>query len=142
MATFTFVESFTEALCEKKHNLGSDTLKILLTDVAPDAAADAVKADLTEIGAGSGYSAGGTAMTITSSAQTGGTYKLVGNPVSFTAAGGSIGPFRYAMLYNDTAASDELIGWWDYGGEQTITDGNVFTVTPDAVNGILQLAVA
>lgn len=141
MAAFTKFNQFVEDVAEKVHNLGADTLKILLTNTAP-VATNAVKADLTEISAGNGYSAGGTAVTITASSQTSGTYKLVGNDVVFTASGGSIAAFRYAVLYNDTPTSpaDPLIGWWDYGSAVTITTGNTFTVDLDATNGILQLA--
>jgi hypothetical protein len=59
--------------------------------------------------------------------------------VTFTATPGSIGPFRYAVLYNDTAASDQLIGWYDYGTSLTLTSGNQFTVQFDATNGVLTL---
>jgi uncharacterized protein (DUF2252 family) len=103
-------------------------------------AGNTVKTDLTEIGAGNGYTAGGTQATISSSSQTGGTYKLVLADVVFTASGGSIGPFRYAVLYNDTATNDELIGWWDYGSSITLLTGETFTVDFDATTGVLQVA--
>jgi len=140
MATFNKFNQFVEDLAKKVHNLNSDTLKILLTNTAP-VATHAVKADLTEISAGNGYSAGGAPSTFSSGAQTSGTYKLVLNDVTFTAAGGSIATFRYAVLYNDTPTSpaDPLIGWWDYGTNLTITSGNSFTVDLDATNGVLQL---
>lgn len=139
MATFNKFNSFVEALAEKVHNLGADTLKVLLTNSAPSAS-NTVKANLTEISAGNGYTAGGAAATISSSGQTSGTYKLVLADVVFTASGGSIGPFRYAVLYNDTAASDELIGCWDYGSSITLASGETFTVDFDATNGVLTLA--
>ncbi len=126
-------------MANKVHNLGSDTLKIMLTNVAPSAS-NAVKADITDIAAGNGYSAGGSAVTITSSSQTAGTYKLIGNSVTFTASGGSIATFRYAVIYNSTAASGNLIGWWDYGAAVSVTNGNSFQVQLDGTNGILQLA--
>jgi hypothetical protein len=139
MATFNKFYSFVEALSEKVHNLGSDTLKIMLVNSPAPVASNTIKVNLTEISAGFGYTAGGTAVTITTSAQTSGLYKLIGNDVVFTAAGGSIGPFRYAVLYNDTASNDELIGWWDYGSSITLASGETFTVDLDQVNGILQL---
>jgi hypothetical protein len=139
MASFQKFNAFVADIASKVHNLGADTLKILLTDTAP-VATNSIKANLTEISAGNGYAAGGGAVTVTSSAQSGGTYKLVGNNVTFTASGGSIAQFRYAVIYNSTAASGNLIGWWDYGTEVNVTNGNSFQVQLDQTNGILQLA--
>lgn len=138
MASFSKFNSFVEALAEKTHNLGADTLKVVLTNSAP-VAANTVLADITQIANGNGYTTGGTAATISSSAQTSGTYKLVLADVTFTASG-SMGPFRYAVLYNDTATSDELIGWWDYGSSITLAASETFTVDFDATNGVLQVA--
>jgi hypothetical protein len=138
MATFTKFQSFVEAVAEKSHNLGADTLKVMLCNTAP-VNTNTIKANLTEISAGNGYTAGGTAASISSSAQSSGTYKLVLADVVFTASGGSIGPFRYAVLYNDTATSDELIAFWDYGSSITLASGETFTVDFDATNGVLQL---
>lgn len=127
-------------LANKVHNLGADTLKIMLTDTVP-VATNTVKANITEIGAGNGYSAGGAAVGISSSSQSGGTYKLIpSSNVVFTASGGSIAQFRYAVLYNATANGGPLIAWTDYGSEVTVTNGNTFTVILDATNGILELA--
>lgn len=137
MATFNKFNSFVEAVAEKVHNLGADTLKVMLTNSAP-IASNTVKANLTEISAGNGYTAGGTAATISSSSQTSGTYKLVLADVVFTASG-AVGPFRYAVLYNDTATNDELIGWWDYGSSISLANGETFTVDFDATNGVLQI---
>jgi hypothetical protein len=140
MAAFNKFNSFVEALAEKVHNLGSDTLKVMLTNTAP-VATNTVKANLTEISAGNGYTATGNTASVTSSAQTSGTYKLVlGDPATWTATGGSIGPFRYAVLYNDTATNDELIGWWDYGSSITLASGESFAVDFDPTTGVLTLA--
>ena len=139
MAVFNKFYCFVADVSNKTHNLGSDTLKILLTNTAP-VATNAVKADLTEISAGNGYTAGGNAAALTSSSQTAGLYKLIlANPATWTAAGGSIGPFRYAALYNSTAASGNLVGYWDYGSAVTLASGETFTVTLDASAGVLQL---
>ena len=139
MASFTKFNAFVENLAEKAFNLGSDTLKVLLTNTAPTSS-NAVKADLTEISAGNGYTAGGTQATISSSSQSSGTYKLVLNDVVFTASGGSINTFRYAVLYDDTASNDELIGYWDYGSSIAPASGETFTVDFSASNGVLQIA--
>lgn len=138
MATFNKFNAFTENVAEKAFNLGTDTLKVMLTNTAP-VSTNSVKANLTEISAGNGYTAGGTAATISSSSQTGGVYKLVLADVVFTASGGSIGPFRYVVLYDDTAANDELIGWWDYGSAVTLASGESFTVDFDPTNGVLTI---
>lgn len=138
MATFSKFNSFVEAVAEKIHNLGSDTLKIALTNSAP-VATNTVLANITQVANGNGYTTGGTAATTSSSAQTSGTYKLVLADVVFTATG-AVGPFRYAVLYNDTATNDELIGWWDYGSSVTLANTDTFTVDFDATNGVLTLA--
>ena len=138
MAAFNKFDSFVEALAEKVHNLSADTLKIALTNSAPSAA-NTVLANITQIAAGGGYTAGGSQATQVSSAQTTGTYKLVLNDVLFTAAGGAIATFRYAVLYNDTAASKGLIGWWDYGSSISLSAGDTFTVDFDPTTGVLTL---
>lgn len=141
MAAFNKFQQFVEDEAEKVHNLGADVLKVALTNTAP-VATNSVLANITQITAANGYVAGGNAASITSSAQTTGTYKLVLADVVFTAAGGSIGPFRYAVLYNDTPTSpaDPLIGWWDYGSSITLLDGETFTVDFDPTTGVLQVA--
>lgn len=140
MAAFNKFNQFVEDVAHQVHDLSSDTLRIMLTNTLP-VAGNSIFADLVEIAAGSGYTAGGTQTTQASSGQTAGTYTLVLNDVVFTASGGSIGPFRYAVLYNDTPTSpaDPLIGWWDYGVSITLLDGETFTWDADAGTGILTL---
>lgn len=138
MASFNKFQSFVEALAEKTHNLGADTLKVALTNTVP-VNTDTAIGNITQISNGNGYTTGGTAATISSSAQSAGTYKLVLADVVFTATG-SMGPFRYVVLYNDTAAGDELIGWWDYGSSITLANGDTFTVDFDASGGVLTIA--
>lgn len=128
MAAFNKFQQFVEDLAKKKHDLSSDTLKILLTNTAP-VATNAVKADLTEIAAGNGYAAGGTAVTGVTAEQTTGTLTVTANDVVFTASGGSMAAWRYAVLYNDTAAGDPLIGWWDRGSAVTLAAGEFETLS-------------
>ncbi|MFN3513922.1 MAG: hypothetical protein ACK41C_12795 [Phenylobacterium sp.] len=141
MAAFNKFNAFVEHLAEKVHNLQGDSLKILLTNLAPQAS-QATRSQLTEVAPGAGYAAGGQAAVVLGSGESAGIYKLTLADVVFTAAGGSIGPFRYAVLYNDTPTSpaDPLIGWYDYGSSITLADGETFTVDFDAVNGALTLA--
>lgn len=141
MASYNKIQIFVLNLASKVHNLGADTLKVMLTNAAP-IATNAVKGDLTDITAGNGYTAGGPAPTISSSTQTSGTYKLVLADVTIAASGGTIGPFRYVALYNDTPTSPAkpLIAWWDYGSSVTLADGESFVVDFDGTNGVLQLA--
>lgn len=126
MASFNKFQDFAEQIGKETHELNSDTLKVMLTNTAP-VATNTVKTDITEISAGNGYTAGGEDITNTYT-ETGGTGTLAGVDVTWTASGGTIGPFRYVVLYNDTAASDNLIGWWDYGSNVTLQDTEQFTV--------------
>lgn len=139
MASFNKFQPFVEYLAEGAFNLGSDTLKVALTNTAP-VATNGLLGDLTEISAGNGYTAGGVAASISSSAQASGTYGLVLADVTFTASGGTVGPFRYAVLYDDTSASDKLIGWWDYGSAVTLQDTETFTVDFNPTTGVLTIA--
>lgn len=136
MASFNKFQCFVGDLGLKVHNLDSDTIRVLLTNSAP-VNTNTVKANLTEITAEHGYSAGGADAQCTYS-QTTGTGTLAGTDIVFTASGGTIGPFRYAVLYNDTASGDPLIGWWDYASSITLNDGETFTV--DFGASILTLA--
>lgn len=126
----TKFNQFVEDLAKKVHNLATDTLKVMLVNSPAPASSNSIKGDLTEISAGNGYTAGGTAVTITTSSQTSGTFTLAGNQVVFTASGGSIGPCRYPVLYNSTPVSpaSPLIESWDYGSSITLNDGETLTV--------------
>lgn len=141
MAAFNKFNSFVEDVAEKVHNLGSDSLKVVLTNTLP-VNTNTILANITQIANGNGYTTGGAAASISASAQGSGTYKLTLADVVFTASGGSIGPFRYAVLYNDTPTSpvDPLIGWWDYGSAVTLAEFDTFTVDFDATNGVLTIA--
>lgn len=140
MAAYNKFNQFVQDLATKVHNLNSDTLKIALTNTAP-AATNAILSDITEIGAGNGYTTGGLTATFSSGAQTSGTYKLVLADVTFTASGGSFNTFRYAVLYNatQTTPNKPLICWFDYGAAVTLTSGNSFTVDLDQANGLFTL---
>jgi hypothetical protein len=141
MAAFQKFNQFVEDVGKKVHNLNADTLKIVLSNSAP-VATNTVLANITQIANGNGYTTGGTAITTVAYAQTSGTAKLTGDDVVFTASGGTVGPLRYAVIYNDTPTSpaDPLIGWWDYGSSVTLNSGDTFTVDLDQAAGILTIA--
>lgn len=140
MASATKFEVFSENLAEKVHNLDSDTIKVLLTNSAPNAATNTVKADITEISAGNGYTAGGED-TQNATSRSGGTTTVTATDVVWTASGGSIGAFRYVVAYNDTPTSpaDPLIEYWDYGSSITLAAGETFTVDFGA-SGLMTIA--
>lgn len=127
MATFNKFNSFVDASWKKLHNLntGGDVLKIMLTDTAP-VATNAVKTDITEITAGNGYTAGGATTTQTLS-NSSGTETLALSAVTFTASGGAIAQWRYAVLYNST--NSLLMGWADNGAEINLAGGATETVS-------------
>ncbi len=132
MVSYNKFESFVGELGLQTHDLDTDLLKIMLVNSPAPVAANSVKADLTEIGAGNGYTAGGDDITSTYS-EAAGVATLVGNKVVWTAAGGTIGPFRYVVLYDDTPATplDPLVAWWDYGSNLTLQIDETFTVKFD-----------
>jgi hypothetical protein len=135
MAAFTKYQIFVEDKYAKVHDLvgtagsGADVLKVMLSNTAPNAATHTVRADATEISAGNGYTAGGQSIANVGS-RSGGTFTLVATDQVFTASGGTIGPFRYAIVYNDTPTSpaDPLVCYFDYGSSITLQDGETFTV--------------
>lgn len=135
MATFNKFQTFVADVSNKVHNLGSDQLKIALSNSAP-VATNTVLANITEIS----YTNVSTRnITTTSSTQTSGTYKLIIADLLLTASG-VVGPFRYIILYNSTAGSGPLIGYYDYGSSVTLQNADTFNLDFDNTNGVLQIA--
>lgn len=141
MATYVKFQDFTEQLTRGVHDWDAHTFKIALTNTAPVATQTSLDTVTNHPApaAANGYTAGGTATTISIS-ETTGTTTVSGTQVVFTATTGGIGPFRYSILYNDTATSpaDALIAYWDYGSSITLNDTETFTVkfsntTPGAI---------
>lgn len=131
MADFVKFNKFLLQLGQEKYNFSSDTLKFALTNTAPTAATDTVYDSVTKHpppAAANGYTAGGYAATVTWT-ESGGTSTLgCTTDVVVTASGGQIGPFRYVVLYDDSAPSKELVGYWDYGSSITLADTETFTI--------------
>lgn len=126
MATYNKFEGFVGYLGLAAVNLNTDTLKVYLSNAAPSASADDVKADLAEITNENGYTA--PVDTQNTYAEASGTGTLAGTKIVITASGGTVGPFQYVVLYDDTHASDILIGWWNYGAALTLQADETFTI--------------
>lgn len=140
MAAYVKFESFVEKQLISGIDWDADTFKVALSNTAPNAATNDFFDDITEISAGNGYTAGGTATTISHS-RSGGTSKISGTDVVFTATG-AVGPFRYVILYKSTGtgSTSPLVAYWDYGSSISLANGETFTVDFDATNGIFQLS--
>lgn len=141
MASANKFQAFVQDLGRKVHNLNADALKYLLTNTAP-VATNAVYADIsgTELANGNGYTTGGKFDGSPSYSQSSGTASLTASSTTVWTASGSMGPFRYVVLYNTTPTSPlkPLILWWDYGSSITLNSGETFTV--DNSGGILTIA--
>lgn len=132
----TKVQSFIENLAEKQVDLSGNGITVALTNTAHTSTWDEL-ADLTQV---SYTYCSSRVVTVTSSAQTAGTYKLVLQDLVLTASGGSVGPFRYLYLYDDNSTGDKLIGYYDYGSSITLASGESLTLDFDATNGVLTIA--
>jgi len=135
MVAFTKLDGFVEHLAEGVHNLGSDTLTVALSNTAPGsestpptgATTTCVLANVTQV---SYTNCSSRVITVASSAQTSGTYAAGLTDLVLTASGGTVGPFRYVYIYNDTPTSpaDPLIGYYDYGSSITLNNTETFTI--------------
>jgi len=126
MATYNKFYDFINQFYLGTHDLNLNTLKVFLSNEQP-LVTDTVKANIADITAEHGYPAGGSDITNTFSFTTG-TGTLAGTDVVFTATGGTVGPFQFAVVYNDTDATDKLVCWWDRGSAVTLSDTDTFTV--------------
>lgn len=137
MATFTRVNNLNKALLDRVHDWTGHAFKGMLANTSPSAA-NAVKADITEIAAGNGYTAGGVSLTL-GTVQSGATasFTIADMATLITAAGGSIGPWRYLAIYNDTAAGKPLMGWIDYGASTTTLSGENVALNVPGVGDVV-----
>jgi hypothetical protein len=133
---FTLVDSIVENIAEKKVDLGGAELTVALTNTAHTAGWDEL-ADLTEVAY---TNLSSRVITVSSSSQTTGDYKLVCADLTLTASG-AVGPFRYVYIYDDGSTGDKLIGYYDYGSAITMANGDTFKIDFDATNGVLTLNI-
>ena len=140
MATFTKINDWVENEGEVA-DLDGDTFILALSNTAPGSEGTpptgdgaGVLANVTQV---SYTNCSSRTLTLASSSQTSGTYKLDFNDITLTASGGNVGPFRYVYVYDDTPASpaDPLVCYYDYGSSITLADGETLDVTFGA-NGL------
>jgi hypothetical protein len=134
MATFNKINAFVSDIGSKIHNFSSDQLAVALTNTAPGA--ESILANLTQI---SYTNLSSRNITTTLWSQTSGTARLVVADLTLTASG-AVSPFRYIYIYNDTASSKNLIGYYDYGSTITLASGDTFTIDFDQANGVFTIA--
>lgn len=146
MATLTYVKinDWLEN-SQESANTGSDTFIIALSNTAPASEGTPPTGD------GAGILANVTQITYTflstrqltlaTSAQTAGSFKLDFNDITLTSTGGATGPFRYIYIYDDTTTSpaDALVCYFDYGSSITLNDGEQLAITFNAA-GLYTLA--
>lgn len=136
MPTFTRFNSLSEQVAEKKIDFSSDTFKLLLSNTAP-ALTNTVKGDIAEIANGNGYTTGGLSVTINTS-RTGAVTTITATDKVIQASGGAMAAWRYAVIYDDTAILDDLIGYVDRGSSITLAAGESSTLD-FATNAILTI---
>jgi len=132
--TLTKINSMVENLAEGNINLGGTGLTVALTNTAHTSTWDEL-ADLTQV---SYVNLSTRVLTVTSSAQTSGTYKLVLADLTLTASG-AVGPFRYLYIYDDASTGDKLIGYYDYGSAITMADTDTLKLDFDPTTGALTI---
>ena len=124
-------------------NAVADTYKVALFSAATFDATDVNLADVTgtQLAEENGYTSGGEALTGVEVAivNTNDAAFLADNVV-LGADGGPI-TASYAILYNDSDASDPLVAFIDFEGEQSAGDGTDFIIAWNA-SGIFTLTVA
>ena len=138
MASYTKINDFVQDLGTEVHNLSSDTLTIALCATAnAPVATNGQLSDLTEIA----YTNLSTrVLTTTSFTNTTGTSKLILADLTLTASGGAVAAFQYVVIYNESAANDELVAFYDYGSALTLADGESILLDFDGTNGVLTIA--
>ncbi len=121
MAAIVFQDKFPRDVLAT-HLFGTHTFRVGLSNTAIDATAEDTT-DVTPISTGFGWS-GPFVTTASMSDGTGTASAAFSDSSTITASGGSIGPFRYAYIYNDTASPKAIVGHADFGVAITVTDGN------------------
>ncbi len=114
-------------------NLSTDQFAIYLTDTAPTAASTAPTGEISYAnfsGSNPNY------LTISSSSQTSGAYKLIFSNLTMTASG-VVPQWRYIGIKDVTTST--VVCWYDFGSEVNMGSSDTFVLTADT-NGQIQIS--
>lgn len=144
MATTTFYGKAFESAFNKEIDLGSDSIQVMLLDntYVPDLGAHQYVSDLSGEIAGTGYTAGGKALTSVSVGYDAGTSSFIFDADNVSWPSSSL-VAAYAAIVDSTPGSDAtrpLIALVDFGGDETTVDGTL-SIVWDA-DGIAAVAVS
>lgn len=131
-ASLTFYNSFRKYVADGTIDLDTHTFKVMLVASGyTPSTAHTVKTDVTnELSTANGYTAGGATLGSVTWSHSGGTATFDAADTVWTASGGSI-VARYAVIYDDTAANDELVCYIlldTTPADVTTTAGNTLTL--------------
>ena len=127
----------TFLLAKKVIDFSADVFKIALMGSGfvfnVDTHAGYANVSASELATGNGYTAGGATLAGVAVTQddVDDRTEITWNNASWTASGGSIGPSPGAIIYDDTVTTpvaDAIIGYIDFGGNQSQPDGGVATI--------------
>jgi hypothetical protein len=123
----------------------TDTIKCALTTssyVVDQDAHDFFNDITNELPTAGGYTAGGTTLTCSAPAYDGAsnTVRLDATDAQWTSATFTC---RFAIVYKSTgtAATSPLLGYVDFGGDETVSSGT-FTVQWDNTDGVLRIVIS
>jgi len=139
MAAYQKFATFAQDFLVGLHNFEADTFNIMLTQVLPNAALDNEYSDITEITPQHGYVAGGKTIPNVQMNQVGMETIILGDSIVFTADGGIMGPFQYAVMYNASQAQKRLVAYWGYPTQLTLMDTETITIKFNPVDGIFKV---
>jgi hypothetical protein len=120
-------------LATKAIDFSGDTFKIILMQSGfsfdIDSHAEYADVSASELATAYGYTAGGATMSGVSVSEddTNDRCSVTWANPSWTASGGSL-VASGAIIYDDTVANDPIVGYIDFGGDQTTLDTGTFTV--------------
>ena len=134
--------SFKQEILQGVHDFTAstgDSFKLALYTSSATLDASTTAYSVTNEASGSGYSAGGAALTNVTPTTSGTTAFTDFNDLTFSAATITA---RGALIYNDTAASDPAVVVLDFGSDKTSTSGDFTIVFPtaDASDAIIRIA--